>query len=189
MRDKFPNVYAVDTVRHEDGEGDPQTFGPMGLGMPSFIDKDKFSALEGVMLDYLLLCRSDHMIHSFGSVSTTVLLTKPEMTSELVGKQYKTHKHLPKLIDDCSLEYQDGLVEIFPADNNLSSVLAEESIGKLCEISDGTKTKAQALKALNQQLPDDSRWDEAKFEDHLIMLVNKGIIELKDDWLFDEDSI
>ena len=88
IRGHFQNAVCYNTIRHQ--AGDRLTGrGPQGLGMPAFIGKDQKSALAGAVLDYLILCQSNVLIHNVGSLSNAVLLTNPATQSVVIGADLK----------------------------------------------------------------------------------------------------
>lgn len=78
-------VLRTDACRQQEGSGSVAKAGPMGWGLPAFVVDDAQAALEGVIRDYLLLCRTQVLVHTLGSVSHAVLLTEPDIESVLVG--------------------------------------------------------------------------------------------------------
>ncbi|QKQ26818.1 hypothetical protein [Candidatus Reidiella endopervernicosa] len=86
IRGQFHNVVSAEVLRDEGGVVEGR--GPRKWLMPNFIERDRKGALEGVMLDYLLLCRSQVLIHNFGGLTNAVLLTEPEIKSVLISEGY-----------------------------------------------------------------------------------------------------
>lgn len=87
VTETFANVISVDTIRHDVGDENYRGSGPQDFLMPAFIAKNKQQALKGAIMDYLLLCQSDVLIHNLGSLTNAVLLTKPGIKSILMGKE------------------------------------------------------------------------------------------------------
>ncbi|MEM6460639.1 MAG: hypothetical protein AAF724_01845 [Pseudomonadota bacterium] len=85
----FDNVIHFDALRHAGDKEDEKSGGKLGWGMPAFIREDRKKALEGAVLDYAGLCRANYMIHNFGSLTNSVLLTNPEMGNCLIGDDYR----------------------------------------------------------------------------------------------------
>jgi hypothetical protein len=75
---KLSKVKSYETLRHEEGEA-IYGKGPLGYGMPSFISKDQKEALKGAVMDYLIICQSNVLIHNLGSLSNAALLTNPSI--------------------------------------------------------------------------------------------------------------
>jgi hypothetical protein len=75
----FPGrVIAHDSVRHAHGEAAGQ--GPTGWIMPGYIARSRDVAAkngEDAVIEYLLLSRSDYLIHNGSSLARTVLLNAP----------------------------------------------------------------------------------------------------------------
>jgi len=128
------------------------------------------------MLDYLILCRCDYMIHSLGSVTNAVLLTRPDLKSELIGAQYKSRGTYPQLVEGCNIAYEDGYVALIHPLKPENNLFAEETIGKLCEICDGWSAMPKVLQKLNSHLPDNEQWTDKKLNKNLKMLINKGFV-------------
>jgi hypothetical protein len=71
-------VVAYDAVRHNGGE--PAGKGPTGWIMPAYIAGDPAQAARNgadAVVEYLLLSRSDHLVHNGSSLARTVLLNAP----------------------------------------------------------------------------------------------------------------
>ena len=49
------------------------------------IGKDIKEALKGAIMDYLIICQSDVLIHNLGSLSNAALLTNPSIKNVLIG--------------------------------------------------------------------------------------------------------
>jgi hypothetical protein len=179
MKSEFDDVCAIETVRHNEEDGSPTMKGPLGQGMPSFINKDKNAALVGVMLDYMLMCRCNHLIHCLGSVTNAVLLTNPDITSELIGDQYKSRGQYPTLVDNCIIEYDDGFVTLTHPKNESNTIFVEESVGKFCELCDGWNVMPKVIEKLNCQLAEDEQWDGKKLNAYLERLVARGFIAVR----------
>jgi hypothetical protein len=73
-------VVAYDSIRHQGGEAAGQ--GPTGWIMPAYIAADPDRAArngEDAVIEYLLLSRSDHLVHNGSSLARTVLLNAPRL--------------------------------------------------------------------------------------------------------------
>lgn len=73
-------VIAYASVRHESGEAAGK--GPTGWIMPAYVAGDRDRAArngEEAVIEYLLLARSQHLIHNGSSLARTVLLKCPDM--------------------------------------------------------------------------------------------------------------
>jgi hypothetical protein len=79
LRARFgESVVAYDSVRHQSGEVASE--GPTGWIMPAYIAVDRDRAArngEDAIVEYLLLSRSDHLVHNGSSLARTVLLNTP----------------------------------------------------------------------------------------------------------------
>ena len=74
-------VISYDSIRHM--SGDPAGLGPTGHQMPAYISGDPEKAArngEEAVIEYLLLCRCQHLVHNGGGMARTVLLAKPELS-------------------------------------------------------------------------------------------------------------
>lgn len=74
-------IITYDSIRHIGG--DPAGLGPTGHQMPAYIaDNPEKAAQNGeeAVIEYLLLCRCQHLVHNGGGLARTVLLAKPELT-------------------------------------------------------------------------------------------------------------
>lgn len=73
-------VIAYDSIRHEGGQIAAK--GPLGGVMPAFLTQDRDRAArngEDAVVEYLLLCRCNYLVHNLASIPRTVLLSVPEM--------------------------------------------------------------------------------------------------------------
>jgi hypothetical protein len=81
MKDRYGGkVVAYESVRHQSGEAAGR--GPTGGLMPAYIAQDPDVAArngEEVVIEYLLLCRCDSLVHNGAGLARTVLLAKPDM--------------------------------------------------------------------------------------------------------------
>lgn len=71
-------VVALDAVRYRGGE--PAGKGPTGCIMPAYVAADRERAAqngEDAVVEYLLLRRSNHLVHNGSSLAVTVLLAQP----------------------------------------------------------------------------------------------------------------
>jgi hypothetical protein len=84
IENKFRNVKSYHAPRHEAGE-QYKGKGPQGAMMPKFVTDNKNAALKGVVMDYMLICLADVLIHNVGSVSNSALLTNPKIRSIRLG--------------------------------------------------------------------------------------------------------
>jgi hypothetical protein len=84
IRERFgERVVAYEAIRHNDG--DLAGKGPTGRIMPAYLtdapDPDTGARNgEEAVIEYLLLCRCNHLVHNGSGIARTVLLTVPEMT-------------------------------------------------------------------------------------------------------------
>jgi hypothetical protein len=80
MKEAFSGVIAYDSIRHQHGEVAGR--GPRGGIMPGYIARDPDLAAqngEEAVIEYLLLCRCNYLVHNFSSIPRAVLLTVPGM--------------------------------------------------------------------------------------------------------------
>ncbi len=81
LKGKFADrVFAYGSLRHEEGEA--TGCGPDGWNMPAYIAGDRDRAAqngEEAVIEYLLLCRCQHLVHNSSSLARTVLLAAPAM--------------------------------------------------------------------------------------------------------------
>jgi len=89
MRERFgERVIVHDSLRHEDGE--LAASGPNGGIMPAYLTRDRDQAArsgEEAVIEYLLLCRCDYLVHNGSSMPRAVMLTVPGMpTSNALPK-------------------------------------------------------------------------------------------------------
>jgi hypothetical protein len=73
-------VVTHESIRHQGGE--PAGQGPSGWIMPAYIAGDRDTAArngEDAVIEYLLLSRSDHLVHNGSSLARTVLLNSPAL--------------------------------------------------------------------------------------------------------------
>lgn len=81
IRDRYgEKVFAYESVRHRSGEASGR--GPTGGLMPAFVAQDPAVAArngEEVVIEFLLLCRCDSLIHNGAGLARTVLLAEPEL--------------------------------------------------------------------------------------------------------------
>lgn len=81
MRKQFgTRVIAYDSIRHK--SGDLAGKGPTGRIMPAYLTWDADRAArsgEEAVIEYLLLCRCDYLVHNGSSMARAVLLTVPTM--------------------------------------------------------------------------------------------------------------
>jgi hypothetical protein len=94
MRKRFGNrVIAYDSIRHQ--SGDLAGRGPTGGLMPAYLTHDRDCAArsgEEAVIEYVLLCRCDTLVHNGASLSRAVLLTVPGLpASGTISKL--THMH------------------------------------------------------------------------------------------------
>jgi hypothetical protein len=82
IRERFgERVVAYDAIRHN--SGDLAGKGPTGRIMPAYLnDTPDTGARSGeeAVIEYLLLCRCNHLVHNGSGMARTVLLTVPEIT-------------------------------------------------------------------------------------------------------------
>lgn len=78
MRATFgASVIAFESVRHQSGEAAGE--GPTGWVIPRYIAEDRSVAARNgaeAVIEYLLLCRCQHLVHNGAGLARTVLLTK-----------------------------------------------------------------------------------------------------------------
>jgi hypothetical protein len=80
IREAFSGVIAYDSIRHHGGELTGS--GPAGGRMPAYLTQDRERAAqngEEAVIEYLLLCRCNYLVHNRSSIPRTVLLSVPEM--------------------------------------------------------------------------------------------------------------
>ena len=80
IQNAFANVVTYDSVRHLSGEA--AGWGPAGGLMPAYLTLDPDRAAqngEDAVIDYMLLCRSNYLVHNYSSIPRAVLLTVPGM--------------------------------------------------------------------------------------------------------------
>ena len=81
MRERFgKRVIAYDSIRHKSGELAGR--GPRGKVMPAYLTRDRDLAAksgEEAVIEYLLLCRCNYLVHNDSSIPRAVLLTIPGM--------------------------------------------------------------------------------------------------------------
>jgi hypothetical protein len=81
MRERFGNrVIAYDSIRHERGHSVGR--GPTGRIMPAYLTQDPDRAAksgEEAIIEYLLLCRCNYLVHNGSGFAQTVLLTVPNL--------------------------------------------------------------------------------------------------------------
>ena len=86
VQNAFANVVTYDSVRHLSGEA--AGWGPAGGLMPAYLTLDPDRAAqngEDAVIDYMLLCRSNYLVHNYSSIPRAVLLTVPGMPDTNVG--------------------------------------------------------------------------------------------------------
>lgn len=80
IREAFRDTIAYASIRHRDGEVAGR--GPAGGILPAYLTKDPELAArngEEAVIEYLLLCRCNFLIHNFSSIPRAVLLSVPQM--------------------------------------------------------------------------------------------------------------
>ena len=80
IRNTFRDVVAYDSIRHQGGEVAGR--GPDGGIMPAYLTEDPDRAAqngEEAVVEYVLLCRCNYMVHNYSSIPRAVLLAVPEM--------------------------------------------------------------------------------------------------------------
>lgn len=81
VKNAFGNqVEAYDSIRHRKGRLAGK--GPLVWPMPAYISNDRDLAArngEEAVIEFLLLCRCNHLIHNGSGLARTVLLTRPEL--------------------------------------------------------------------------------------------------------------
>lgn len=81
MQEAFAGrVIAYDSIRHEDGV--LAGTGPLGGSMPAFLTHDRDRAArsgEEAVIEYLLLCRCNHLVHNLSAIPRAVMLSVPDM--------------------------------------------------------------------------------------------------------------
>jgi hypothetical protein len=87
MRETFGDVCAYDSIRHV--HGDVAGRGPAGGILPAYLTQDPDRAAlngEHAVIEYLLLCRCNYLVHNFSSMPRAVLLTVPSMPQTNVDR-------------------------------------------------------------------------------------------------------
>ncbi len=96
MKEHFGDrVVAYDSLRQQSEKSAGR--GPQGCLMPAYIaDKPDAAARNGeeAILEYLLLCRSDVLVHNGSSLARTVLLTCPELPHIRTNPPRRLRGHL-----------------------------------------------------------------------------------------------
>lgn len=81
MKDRFGDrVVSYDSIRHRDGPF--AGTGPYGWIMPAYITREPSIATqngEEVLIEYLMLCRCNYLVHNASGIARTVLLAVPHM--------------------------------------------------------------------------------------------------------------
>ena len=80
IRNAFSGVIAYESIRHQRGEVAGQ--GPVGGLMPAYLTNDPDRAAqngEEAVIEYLLLCRCNYLVHNHSGIPRTVLSTVPDM--------------------------------------------------------------------------------------------------------------
>jgi hypothetical protein len=80
IRSSFSGVIAYDSIRHVGGE--VAGSGPAGGIMPAYLTQDPDRAAqngEEAVIEYMLLCRCNYLVHNYSSIPRMVLLTVPGM--------------------------------------------------------------------------------------------------------------
>lgn len=88
-------VFAYDSIRHHSGE--PAGQGPTGHIMPKYISEDRERAAQNGMeavIEYLLLTKSDVLIHNGAGIARTVLLTCPNLMHVNTYRPNKLKAHI-----------------------------------------------------------------------------------------------
>ena len=84
LRERFgARVVTFESIRHESGELAGQ--GPTGRIMPAYLTGDRDRAArsgEEAVIEYLLLCRCDYLVHNGSGIPRMVLLTVPGMPAD-----------------------------------------------------------------------------------------------------------
>jgi len=78
--EEFDGVVAYDSIRHQGGEIAGK--GPAGGIMPAYLTQDPDRSAkngEEAVIEYLLLCRCNYLVHNLASIPRMVLLTVPDM--------------------------------------------------------------------------------------------------------------
>lgn len=88
IRENFADrVVSYDSIRHQ--QGDVVGHGPSGAPLPGYIANDPQIAArngEEAIVEYLLLCRCDYLVHNGASLARTVLLSVAHLD------HYNTHR-------------------------------------------------------------------------------------------------
>jgi hypothetical protein len=88
IREHFgARVIAYDAIRHQGGESVGR--GPAGRMMPAYLTKDRNRAAqngEEAVIEYMLLCRCNYLVHNFSSIPRMVLLTVPDLAETNIDK-------------------------------------------------------------------------------------------------------
>jgi hypothetical protein len=80
IRKAFNGVITYDSIRHHGGALAGR--GPAGGLMPAYLAQDRDRAAqngEEAVIEYLLLCRCNYLVHNRSNIPRTVLLTVPDM--------------------------------------------------------------------------------------------------------------
>ena len=99
IRNAFDGVIAYDSIRHQGGEIAGR--GPAGGIMPAYLTKDPDRAAkngEEAVIEYLLLCRSNYLVHNLSSIPRMVLLTVPDMPETNIDNRL----FCARLVPSCS---------------------------------------------------------------------------------------
>jgi hypothetical protein len=87
IRNAFGGVITYDSIRHQSGEITGR--GPAGGSMPAYLTQDRDRAAksgEEAVIEYMLLCRCDYLVHNLSSIPRMVLLTVPDMPETTIDK-------------------------------------------------------------------------------------------------------
>jgi hypothetical protein len=79
LRNTFTDVVAYDSIRHQGGEVAGR--GPDGGILPAYLTMDPDRAAqngEEAVVEYVLLCRCNYLVHNYSSIPRAVLLATPE---------------------------------------------------------------------------------------------------------------
>lgn len=93
IRTTFSGVIAYDSIRHHGGELAGR--GPAGGLMPAYLAQDPDRAAqngEEAVIEYLLLCRCNYLVHNRSNIPRTVLLTVPDMQETNIDEPSPLHR-------------------------------------------------------------------------------------------------
>ena len=105
IRNAFSGVIAYDSIRHDGGE--VAGSGPAGGIMPAYLTQDPDRAAqngEEAVIEYMLLCRCNYLVHNYSSIPRMVLLTVPDCPTRISTNRL----FCAELIRSCGSGYRSG---------------------------------------------------------------------------------